>query len=458
MTRPVVVIGDVLLDIDVVGKSVRLSPEAPVPVLHDLSERHRPGGAALAALLAARGSRPVVLIAPMADDEAAMRIRDMLAGRLELVGLPWTGTTPVKTRLRAGDHPVTRLDTGGAPGVIQSIPERAASAIAGSAAILVSDYGRGATSDERVRALISEALIGVPVVWDPHPEGAPAVPGTSLVTPNEQELFALLDTPSHFSLGSIRSAARDLADQWQARAVCVTLGSRGALLIMAADAPRMAAGTPVNGSDTCGAGDSFAAAAATALADGALPSEAVTQAVAVSSQFVAAGGAATAFDPLHADKDEPVPDLDARLAAVRGAGGTIAATGGCFDLLHAGHVATLEAARALGDLLVVCLNSDESVRRLKGANRPLQPAVDRARVLLALESVDAVVIFDEDTPTEAIRRIKPDVWVKGGDYSGMELPEAAVLSDWGGEALTVPYLEGKSTTAIVSLAARTVTR
>jgi len=143
---------------------------------------------------------------------------------------------------------------------------------------------------------------------------------------------------------------------------------------------------------------------------------------------------------------------------VRAAGGVVVATGGCFDLLHSGHVATLEAARALGDLLVVCLNSDDSVRRRKGPQRPLQRAEDRARVLSALRSVDAVVVFDEDTPIEALRRIRPQIWVKGGDYSGIPLPEASVLSEWGGEVLTVPYVAGKSTSALVSLAVETVPR
>ena len=129
------------------------------------------------------------------------------------------------------------------------------------------------------------------------------------------------------------------------------------------------------------------------------------------------------------------------------------ATGGCFDLLHAGHVATLEAARALGDCLVVLVNSDSSVRRLKGSGRPLQPQQDRAQVLMALQCVDAVVIFDEDTPSRVLEELRPDVWAKGGDYSGVELPEAAVLDRWGGQVVTVPYLAGRSTTALVELAA-----
>ncbi len=462
--RPLVVVGDVLLDVDIVGTAARMSPEAPVPVISSPSEIFRPGGAALAASLAARGTRPVVLVAPLASDEAAERIRTMLNHRVRLVALPWTGSTPVKTRVRAGNHPVTRIDTGGAAGLIGPIPEDAAAAFAEAAAVLVSDYGHGTTSDERIRSLITSALVDVPLVWDPHPRGAPAVPGTSLVTPNERELFGFVDAAHDQSMAGIRRAAATLVSRWQPAAVCVTVGARGALLFIGPDAPRLVTAMPVTGTDTCGAGDSFAAAVATALADGALPAQAVAQAVAAASRFVGAGGAAAfdgqALDGPESDHHDQATQGDptARLASVRAAGGTVVATGGCFDLLHSGHVATLEAARALGDFLVVCLNSDESVRRLKGPQRPLQRVEDRARVLTALRSVDAVMVFDEDTPVEALRRLRPQVWVKGGDYSGIPLPEASVLSEWGGEVVTVPYVAGKSTTEIVSLAVESVTR
>jgi rfaE bifunctional protein nucleotidyltransferase chain/domain len=126
----------------------------------------------------------------------------------------------------------------------------------------------------------------------------------------------------------------------------------------------------------------------------------------------------------------------------------VVATGGCFDMLHAGHVSMLTAARALGDCLIVCLNSDASVRRLKGAGRPVNSAADRAAVLAALECVDCVTVFDEDTPAAALRMLRPDLWVKGGDYGGQDLPEASVLGAWGGQAVTVPYLDGRSTTRL----------
>lgn len=143
------------------------------------------------------------------------------------------------------------------------------------------------------------------------------------------------------------------------------------------------------------------------------------------------------------------------LAEVRAAGGTVVATGGCFDLLHAGHVATLEAARQLGDCLIVCLNSDASVTGLKGPDRPVQSEGDRSRLLAALSCVDAVLIFDEPTPEAALSWVRPDVWVKGGDYAtgggdgNATLPEAEVLRRWGGNTVVVPYLDGRSTTDLI---------
>jgi rfaE bifunctional protein nucleotidyltransferase chain/domain len=136
-------------------------------------------------------------------------------------------------------------------------------------------------------------------------------------------------------------------------------------------------------------------------------------------------------------------------ARVRAHGGRVIATGGCFDLLHAGHVSTLQAARALGDCLVVCLNSDASVRRLKGPGRPLVAEADRAAVLAALACVDAVVVFDEPTPAAVLRQLRPHVFAKGGDYSPADLPERTVLAEWGGEVVFVPYLEGRSTTRLL---------
>jgi D-beta-D-heptose 7-phosphate kinase/D-beta-D-heptose 1-phosphate adenosyltransferase len=453
VSRPLVVVGDALLDVDLVGTASRLTPDAPVPVVEDVSRRERPGGAALAAVIAAASaSREVVLVTPLADDEGADRLRSLLDGRVRLVDVPASGGTAVKQRVRVGDHSLVRIDSGASVAGLGALPPAAADAIRSSAAVLVADYGRGVSAAADVRAALASA--GGPVVWDPHPRGADPVPSARLVTPNGAEAAraaaAAGVSVAGDGLAAVGARAEALIRQWGVGAVAVTLGARGALLSYGEGAPMVVPAVPVTGSDPCGAGDAFAAAAALLLADGAVTGEAVAGAVTAASAFVARGGA-SAWETLGVDQPNVVaePGVDAVIARVRAAGGTVVATGGCFDLLHPGHVATLRAARGLGDCLVVCLNSDESVRRVKGPSRPLVTAADRARVLEALEFVDAVVVFDEDTPAEVLDRLRPDVWAKGGDYAGAELPEAAVLRRWGGQVVVLPYLDGHSTTALV---------
>jgi D-beta-D-heptose 7-phosphate kinase/D-beta-D-heptose 1-phosphate adenosyltransferase len=449
MSRPLVVVGDALLDVDLVGTASRLTPDAPVPVVEDVETRERPGGASLAAVLAA-ASRDVVLVAPMADDEGAERLRALLDGRVQLIPVPAGGGTAVKRRVRVGGHSVVRIDSGDPVVRLRALPAEAEEAIRTAGAVLVADYGRGTTAADDVRAALTAAH--APVVWDPHPRGADPVPSARLVTPNGAEaarvaVAAGVDVVGD-GLAAVGARAEALIRHWGVGAVAVTLGARGALLSYGEGAPMVVPAVPVTGGDPCGAGDAFAAAAAQALADGAVTGEAVSAAVAAASAFVARGGASAW------DADEPnvvaEPRADGVIARVRAAGGTVVATGGCFDLLHPGHVATLRAARGLGDCLVVCINSDASVRRLKGPARPLVTAADRARVLEALEFVDAVEVFDEDTPAEVLDRLRPDVWAKGGDYAGADLPEAAVLRRWGGQAVVLPYLDGHSTTALVA--------
>jgi rfaE bifunctional protein nucleotidyltransferase chain/domain len=331
-------------------------------------------------------------------------------------------------------------------------------------AVLVADYGRGLAAVPAVRTALGEVVAQVPVVWDPHPRGAAPVPGVRLATPNRDEAAFFAGDVAHGGrtpLADVSAWAAALVERWSVHSVAVTLGASGALLSHGESSPSVLPAPRVRVTDVCGAGDRLASAAAGALARGAVTTEAVQAAVIAAAEFVAAGGAAAVGEPRPSAPGGPaepaaasggtVGGLD-RVERVRDAGGTVVATGGCFDLLHAGHVATLEAARALGDCLVVCLNSDASVRRLKGAARPLVPQQDRVRVLAALEPVDAVVVFDEDTPAEALRRLRPDVWVKGGDYAGADLPEAALVRRWGGQSVVLPYLPGRSTTGLVTRA------
>ncbi|CAL9613174.1 D-glycero-beta-D-manno-heptose 1-phosphate adenylyltransferase [Streptomyces sp. enrichment culture] len=445
---PLVVVGDALLDRDVTGHAERLAPDAPVPVVDDCGERTRPGGAALAAWLAARDGRDVTLVTGLGDDPASRELRRLLEPWLTVVPLPLTGPLSEKTRVLAQDRPLVRLDRGTgrtreATGVARELVRRAP-------AVLVSDYGRGTAC-----ALRDDLAARPPLVWDPHPRGGTPVPGTRLVTPAEKEAHALAprDGIPRRDLHAAAHSAAALVRQWRAAAVAVTLGARGALLSYG-EHPLLVPAPATHPGDSCGAGDRFAATAAGLLADGVLVAEAVEGAVAAASGFVAAGGASavpTADTPPVLPPDDGDPF--ALAARVRAAHGTVVAAGGCFDLLHAGHVGLLQAARRLGDRLVVCVNSDASVRRRKGEGRPVNPLADRVRVLRALACVDAVAVFDEDTPERLLGDLRPDVWVKGGDYAAADLPEAALLQRWGGQAILLPYLDGRSSTALMARAA-----
>ena len=444
---PLVVVGDLLLDRDLDGTARRLSPDAPVPVVDQPIEQARAGGAGLAATLAASDGRDVILIAAVADDAAGATARSLLAERrVRLVAVPRTGGTPEKVRIRANGHPLARVDRGG-DGTPTHLPDEARDALHSAAGVLVSDYGYGTAALPELRALLARPS-RTPVIWDPHPRGPAPVPGVRLATPNDAEARHFSGDADGHDLASVTARAARLVTDWQASAVAITLGRRGALLSTGDGTPLVIPAPAVTCADPCGAGDRFAASAAGLLADGALPSEAVHGAVFAAAAFVAAGGASAALRDVP--DAEPAVGEDV-VAAVRRRGGVVVATGGCFDLLHAGHVASLEAARSLGDCLVVCLNSDASIRRLKGPSRPVVTQEDRQRVLAALSCVDAVVIFDEDTPERLLGELRPDIWAKGGDYAELALPESRLVASWGGQAVVLPYLDGRSTTQLLEL-------
>lgn len=488
MTRPLVIIGDALLDVDVDGTSERLCPDAPAPVVDHRREQARPGGAGLAALLAAADGFQTALVAPLGEDDAGRRLATMLSPHVHLAPLRISGTTPAKVRIRADGQTLVRLDSGNGHAVDGPVAPAVTDMLRSAGAVLVADYGRGTAQHATIRQLLSDLPLGIPVVWDPHPKGAQPLPGCYLATPNqgEAETWARRSgaepAPAAGACGLAAAArsARHLARAWRAHAVAVTLGSRGALLSAGEPVPLMVPPDDGHGvmaaADTCGAGDRFAVTAAGVLADGGTPAEAVTEGVSSASRYISDGGAAEVAARLGlgpgGDKQSLGPggskrSLGAGPAAgrrprqrdsahdvverTRRRGGVVVATGGCFDLLHAGHVRLLRHARALGDCLVVCLNSDASVRRLKGPGRPVVGQHDRARVLQALADVDAVAIFDEDTPTSIISRLAPDIWVKGADHHGADLPEDEAVRACGGQTMVLPYANGRSTTRLISV-------
>jgi D-beta-D-heptose 7-phosphate kinase / D-beta-D-heptose 1-phosphate adenosyltransferase len=451
----VVVIGDALLDRDLDGRVERVCPEGPVPVVDGPVVQSRPGGAGLAAVLAASDGCPVTLITALGEDEPGRELCSLLAQAHVAVadlGLGG-GSTCEKVRVRARGQTIVRLDHGGG-GTPGRLTAGARAAMGTAAAVLVSDYGQGVAAEETVRAALQALPAHVPVIWDPHPRGPKPIPGVLLATPNGREAAAFAPHIEGDAHAATVARGRALAEQWQAANACVTLEARGVVLVSGPAPPLAVPARAVQGGDVSGAGDRFASRVTTLLARGALVSEAVAAAVEPATAFVEAGGAVAALAPwpvLGRDRDQRFSreSATALAARVRAGGGTVVATGGCFDLLHAGHVRMLEAARSLGDCLIVCLNSDRSVGHLKGDGRPVVGERDRAAVLCALGCVDGLIVFDDDTPEHVLEQLRPDLWAKGGDYAVHELPEAGVLERWGGEAVILPYVQGHSTTRLI---------
>jgi rfaE bifunctional protein kinase chain/domain len=304
---PLVVVGDVLLDREVIGTVERLCPEAPVPVLAETSTVDRPGGAGLAALLAAdhadARSREVVLVGAFGRDDGGDRLRELLAqAGVRVVALPMHGSTVEKVRMRSGEHLLMRLDRGNG-GVVGRAPADALAAIEAAGALLVSDYGRGVTGQPQLRTALAGRAHRVPVVWDPHPNGAVPVPAVSLVTPNSAEA-ARLGSTSGCDLTASMANAEHLRRYWSAAAVTVTLAARGAVLSDGVRPPTLVPAPLRARGDSCGAGDRFASAAVAALADGMSTLDAVVTAVTEATAFVAAGGVLALIE--EPDTDEVV--------------------------------------------------------------------------------------------------------------------------------------------------------
>jgi D-beta-D-heptose 7-phosphate kinase / D-beta-D-heptose 1-phosphate adenosyltransferase len=288
---PLVVLGDCLLDIDLTGAIRRRSPDTGVPVVDVQRQRVRPGGAGLAAVLAAQAATEVVLVTALADDDSGQLLSDLLTGRVEVCALPSTGRTSTKIRVSA-EHPLVRLDSGDGRAAAGQLPEPARRALATAGGILVADYGRGVARRADLAGLIAERARQVPVVWDPHPHGPVPVRGCRLITPNLSEAAGRRGWPDP------RRVAERLLASWKADAVAVTLGERGAVLAEArpprtAWVPVPSAGPPATGElDPCGAGDQLAVTSACCLMQGAEVGDAVRAGVREASAFVRAGGVA----------------------------------------------------------------------------------------------------------------------------------------------------------------------
>jgi len=454
------VVGDIMLDRYWYGEAQRISPEAPVPVVHVTGEEERLGGAGNVAanILALGGCAAVVAL--VGDDAAGLRLAELLGDRgceSALVSLSGAATV-AKLRVIARHQQLIRLDF---EQDLRACPEpelieRFEAQLPDCGVVVLSDYGKGALADPQ--ALIQRArTAGKPVVVDPKREDFAAYRGATLVTPNLRELQAAAGPG--VSDWELASNGRRLMDEAGIENLLVTRSERGMTLLTRDAEPLHLPARAREVFDVTGAGDTVVAAMAAAMAAGLTLPEAAALANAAAGLAVGKLGTATvgiaelarelaaSASPLHGVLSE------ARLLELvhqaRSRGETLVMTNGCFDLLHPGHVGYLEQAASLGDRLVVAVNDDVSARRLKGPGRPVNPLEQRMAVLAGLRSVDWVVSFSEDTPERLICQVGPDFLVKGGDYRPEEIAGNECVRRRGGEVVVLDYVQGCSTSAVI---------
>lgn len=483
----VLIVGDVMLDVYTCGVAERVSPEAPVMVLKTEREETRLGGAgAVAALLASLGAQPV-LAGIVGDDRAGSIVRRLLAERKTACRPPLlTATdrpTTVKERLigqTAGRHgqQMLRVDRESRERLAERLEDElhaaALDALESVQAVLISDYGKGVCSPKLLSALIRAARRRkLPVLVDPRRGGEYELyRWATLIKPNRHEAAAATGREIRCPAQAFM-AGKGLCDRWGFQAAVITLDADGMALVTCDGVQEHFRARDHEVADVTGAGDTVLAVLGAALAKGVELRQAcrlANRAAALQVEHLGVAPVSWAEITLrHSEQGTGNSDgekarendgesvwgittanaLAALIAVQRARGRRIVFTNGCFDLLHAGHVHCLRAAKTLGDILIVAVNSDASVRRLKGASRPVIGERERAAVLAALSCVDYVVTFDDDSPERLIELLKPDVLVKGAEYRPGGLPGESIVTSYGGRVELVPLLPDTSTTGIV---------
>jgi D-beta-D-heptose 7-phosphate kinase / D-beta-D-heptose 1-phosphate adenosyltransferase len=464
----VLVIGDVMLDRHVYGHVRRISPEAPVPVVSLAGEVHTPGGAGnVAATLAGLGS-PVTLAGLVGADVERARLLESLHAkgvvRLALHEGPGLQTISKTRILSEGQQQLLRLDRDGDRAAFaaaaQGLLERVLPLIDEQSAVVLADYEKGVITPEVAWAVIDRCRQrGIPCVVDPKKADFAAYARATVVTPNLPEAERAAGRPLPDDEAVARAAA-ELRTSLGLDAMLITRGPEG-MTLSTSDGITHIPAQIRDVADVTGAGDTVVAVLGACLGSGWGLAEAcrlanVAAGIAVShpgTYVVHADELAMAWKGLS-HKVLGRESARRRLADARRRGRKIVFTNGCFDILHAGHLACLEGAKRLGDLLVVGLNSDASVRGLKGDSRPVIGEENRANLLAGLACIDIVVIFDEPTPEELIRHLDPDVLTKGGDYTVDQIAGADFVRSRGGQVLALPLVPGLSSTAILERKAR----
>jgi len=477
----ILLVGDLMLDRYIWGDVERISPEAPVPVLRVRQSEDRPGGAgSVAAMLAMLGAE-TSLAGVTGDDPEGHAVRQLLAEiNVDCSALLFEPSriTTVKQRLLGstqGKHPqqMLRVDQEQAEPISQQTTEQLLETVAGRIAqvdlILISDYNKGVCAGEMIPRLVELArAAGVPVIADPC-KGADyrRYAGCTCITPNRREAELAAGMSITSPQEAIEDGRRLLGFGLQS--VVVTLDRDGMVWVDAAGHAEHFPCRPREVCDVTGAGDMVLAMLGYCLAAGMDWPAAIRLAnIAGGLEVERLGAIPIGWPEILAElspkcghgrasaapgsKIRPLDDLLVELARRREKGQKVAFTNGCFDLLHPGHVALLQAARRLGDCLVVGLNSDRSVQQLKGPGRPIIPQEDRAAMLTALECVDYVVLFDQLTPAELISTIRPDVLIKGSDYQPQQVVGREVVESYGGLVVCLPIKGNYSTTRLLAQA------
>jgi D-beta-D-heptose 7-phosphate kinase / D-beta-D-heptose 1-phosphate adenosyltransferase len=471
--RRVLVIGDVMLDKYVWGNVERISPEAPVPIVHGSRSTHCPGGAANVAMnLVGLGAKATVVGFVGGDEDAnslrkALDVAGVDASLIASDGFPTTS----KMRILSSNQQMLRIDfekSGKRPETdYEKLIHQAREVMPTCSAVVLSDYAKGVLNNLVCAVIINDArTLGIPVLVDPKSPTFEKYRDATTVCPNLKELsHATGESPT--DLEKLFDVGERFVEQYGFDFLTVTLAEKG-IAILGKGKRKQAPAVAKQVFDVSGAGDTVIATLTLCLASG-LEIETAIEVANVAAGIVVSKvgtvpveqseliGALSQDVGWHADeKVIPRARLKARAAAWRSDGQRIVFTNGCYDLLHVGHVKLIERAKQQGDKLIVAINSDESVRRLKGPTRPMVGEQERARVLAALSAIDAVVVFDESTPLEIIKAIRPDVLVKGGDYTEETVVGAPEVRSWGGRVCLVPLVQGFSTTELVSRAAQSV--
>lgn len=461
----VLVIGDIILDRYVTGAVHRLSPEAPIPVLRPSGDRSTLGGAANVALNIATLGGQAILVGVVGQDDAGDTVQRLATATPNiapaLVRIPGRPTT-AKTRFMTGSHQLLRLDEETTAPLDAAASDAVLDTVAANLdkvdLVILSDYAKGVLCDgvlDGVLTLCRQA--GRTVIADPKRPDFAAYRGATILTPNEHEVRVATRIAADHDEDADR-AGRVALEATEGEAVLVTRSAKGLTLVCRGQAAMHMPTRAREVADVSGAGDTLVAALAVALGAGAsLPDAAIlanaTAGISVAKQGTATVSAQELLDLLHLDDlaqtDRKVVGLEAARNVVRDwqrRGLKVGFANGCFDLIHPGHVRLLSEARAACDRLIVALNTDASVKRLKGPARPLQNEMARATVMASMAPVDLVTLFDEDTPLEMIRELRPDVLVKGSDYTIDQVVGASDVQSWGGKVVLVTLKEGHSTT------------